>query len=376
MDKDILKALEVLNDANPYATFLNQSTLSRVDSWIDTGSYALNAIISGSCFKGIPMGRVTVLAGESQTFKTGFLMRILANAQKLGKTVIIFDSENSVDPESAAAAGLDIAKVKYIPCKTIEQTRNAVFNFLTKVEETKLEGKFIIAVDSLSNLQSEMEYKRMDKDNVSMDMGTKARAMKSLMQTLTNMGGYTRTTVIATSHVYDNPAELYPSLEKNMPGGKSVIYLPSVTVQIARKPTKDDGGKTIDNTLTVGQKNYSGIILRALTRKNRFIKQYLEVEMYLSFTHGLNKYYGLLDLLVGFGIVIQTGATYQLPDGTKLGYYKNFRKNINLWEENFIPALEKKIEVEWKYSSSSQDEEAELDEIEQTNGSLDIIDEK
>ena len=89
-----------------------------------------------------------------------------------------------------------------------------------------------------------------------------------------------------------------------MPGGKSVIYLPSVTVQIARKPLKDDGGKTTDSSLTVGQKSYSGIILRALTRKNRFIKQYLEVEMYLSFTNGLNKYYGLLDLMTGFNIIV------------------------------------------------------------------------
>lgn len=364
MEKDILEAFKVIDENNPYSTFLNNNTLSQVNEWIDTGSYALNAIISGSCFGGIPVGRVTVLAGESQTFKTGFLLRILANAQKAGKHVVIFDSENAIDSDAAAAAGLDIDKVKYVPCKTIEQTRNTVYNFLTKIEEKKLDGQFIIAVDSLSNLQSELECKRMGNENTSIDMGTKARAMKSLMQTLTNLGSYTRTTVIATSHVYDNPAELFPSLEKNMPGGKSVIYLPSVTVQIARKPMKDDGGKTVDSTIAVGQKSYSGIILRALTRKNRFIKQYLEVEMYLSFTHGLNKYYGLIDLLVGFGIVKNTGATYQLADGTKLGFYRNFRKDIKLWEETFIPALEQKISVEWKYSNqSNQDAEEELDQV-------------
>ena len=363
MEKDILEAFKAIDEVNPYATFLNKSTLSQVNDWIDTGSYALNAIISGSCFGGIPVGRVTVLAGESQTFKTGFLLRILANAQKLGKQVVIFDSENAIDSESASSAGLDITKVKYVPCKTIEQTRNTIFNFLTKVEEKKLEGQFVIAVDSLSNLQSELECKRMGNDNTSSDMGSKARAMKSLMQTLTNLGSYTRTTVIATSHVYDNPTELFPSIEKNMPGGKSVIYLPSVTIQIARKPMKDDGGKTVDSATTVGQKSYSGIILRALTRKNRFIKQYLEVEMYLSFTHGLNKYHGLLDLLTGFNILQGTGATYQLADGTKLGYYRNFRKDTELWEKTLIPELEKKIHTEWKYSTqSNQDADAELDE--------------
>lgn len=66
MDKNILKALEILDEGNPYSTFLNQSTLSRVDNWIDTGSYMLNAIISGKIRGGgIPSGRLTMLVGES-----------------------------------------------------------------------------------------------------------------------------------------------------------------------------------------------------------------------------------------------------------------------------------------------------------------------
>ena len=173
----------------------------------------------------------------------------------------------------------------------------------------------------------------------------------------------TKTTIICTNHIYDNPAEMFPSIEKNMPGGKSVVYLPSVTVQIARKPMKSDEGKTVDNDIAVGQKSYAGVILRALTRKNRFIKQYLETEMYLSFANGLDRYYGLIDLLVGMGIVIQAGATYQLPDGTKLGYFKNFRKDSNLWENTLLPQLEAKIKTEWSYSTETADEILESDTL-------------
>jgi RecA/RadA recombinase len=357
MEKDIRSALDSINEINPFATWLDDNALSTVNGWIDTGSYVLNAIISGSIHGGIPKGRVTMLAGESMTGKSLFVQKILANAQKEGLIPVIFDTENSIDATGATRLGLDISKIKYVPCVTIEQTRNAIFKFLTAVKEKGLEGKFIVAIDSLGNLQSELELSRMDKESTSSDMGSKARAIKSLMQTCTNFGAITRTTIICTNHVYDDPTAMYPTIEKMMPGGKSVIFLPSVTVQLARKPIKDDGGKTNDGVLAVGQKNYSGIVIRALTRKNRFIKQYLEGEMYLSFASGLDKYYGLLDLAVGLKVIIQTGATYTLENGTKLGYAKSFRKDTKLWEETILPVLESRIAKEWNYSNMDGEEE-------------------
>jgi hypothetical protein len=65
MDKDIKSALDSINEINPFATWLDDNALSTVSGWIDTGSYVLNAIISGSIHGGIPKGRVTMIAGES-----------------------------------------------------------------------------------------------------------------------------------------------------------------------------------------------------------------------------------------------------------------------------------------------------------------------
>ena len=377
MDKDVMKALDDIDSINPFATYLSDSTLSRVGGWIDTGSYVLNAIISGSIHGGIPKGRVTMLAGESMTGKSLFVQKILAKAQEEGLVPVIFDTENAIDPEGAERLGLDVSKVKYVPCISIEQTRNALFKFLTSVKEKGLEGKFIVAIDSLGNLQSELELARMGKDSTSADMGTKARAMKSLMQTCTNLGAVTQTTILCTNHVYDDPAALFPSIEKHMPGGKSCVYLPSVTVQLARKPVKSDGGKTMDGETAVGQKNYAGIIIRALTRKNRFVKQYLEGEMYLSFSSGLDRYFGMLDLAVGVEAVIQTGATYQLPDGKKLGYYKNWRKDKELWENTILPVVEERIAKVWTYSNEDDDDVPE--EVEEEAPAIkplsDLIDE-
>jgi hypothetical protein len=81
--------------------------------------------------------------------------------------------------------------------------------------------------------------------------------------------------------------------------------------------------------------------------------------MYLSFANGLDRYYGLLDLAVGFGIIVQAGATYALEDGTKLGYYKSWRKDTKLWEETIIPKIEARIKQEWVYSNNEEDEAPE-----------------
>lgn len=361
MNKDILKTLEEIDKTNDYASFLSENTLSVVNDWIDTGSYVLNAIISGSIHGGIPDGRITLFAGDSMTGKSYIIQRILGIAQKAGRVPVIYDTENAIDADGAKRLGLDPTKTKYVPVSTIEETKNSIFKFLKRVIEAGQEGKFIIAIDSLGNLDSELEVSRMEKGVTSPDMGSRARAMGSMLRSLTHLAAKARVPIIASNHVYDDPAALFPSLTKHMPGGKKVAYLPSVTVQLARKPVKDDGGKTLDGTLAVGQKKNIGVVLRALTVKNRFIKQYLEGEMYLSFSDGLSKYYGLVDLAVGLGALVQTGSTYQLPDGTKLGYYKSFRKDVDLWENTILPVIEDKIKVEWAYSNENKEDDPDED---------------
>ena len=113
-NKDIESVLDSIDEVNPFATYLNDNTLSRVDGWVDTGSYVLNSIISGSIHGGIPKGRVTMLAGESMTGKSLFVQKILANAQKQGITPVIFDTENAVDSEGCTCLMLAVQREKYV----------------------------------------------------------------------------------------------------------------------------------------------------------------------------------------------------------------------------------------------------------------------
>jgi RecA/RadA recombinase len=359
--KQIEAIFDSVDEIAPYSAYLSENKLTGVDDWIDTGSMVLNALISGSLYGGVPRGRVVQFAGPSQTFKTGFILKILANAQKKGMQVVIYDTEGAIDAEGAEAMGLDVSRVKYFTVQTAENTRNHIYNLLKKVKENGMEGKFIIAIDSLANLQSELELNRMDKENTSSDMGTFAKSIKSLLKTCTNMSTLTKTPILLTNHVYEDPSQMYPTLEKNISGGKAAVYLPSVTVQLARKPMKDDDGKTVDNTKAAAQKSYSGVIIRALTVKNRFIKQYLEGEMYLSFATGLDKYYGLLDIMKEMGVVVANGATYSDWEGTKLGFYKTWRKDAELWER-LLPELESRLKAEWSYGNKIDNEEIPEDE--------------
>lgn len=362
MDKQIVDILSEIDKTNPYATFLSDSALSNVEGWIDTGSLVLNGIISGSLFGGVPRNRLTMFAGPSMVGKSYIVQRILANAQKLGLIPVIFDSENAIDKQGAENLGLDTTKVKYVPAFSIEECRNAIYTFLTKAKEQGISDKFIIAIDSLGNLESEMQINRMEKSSTSSDMGSRAKAVKSLLRTCTTLAATTKTTILVTNHIYEDPSAMFPSLVKEMPGGKAAVYLPSVTVQLARKPIKEADAE--GDKLAAGQKSYAGVVLRALTAKNRFVKQYLEGEMYLSFERGLDKYYGLVDLAVSLGVLTQSGSSYSITKTeTKIGQYGRWKTNTELWEKTIIPGVEERIKTEWKYGNSNKIDETP-DEVE------------
>jgi RecA/RadA recombinase len=369
---DIYAAFKVLDDLNPDATFLDQNTLSRVSSWIDTGCLALNAIISGSLYGGIPSGRLTGFSGPQACGKTYIINKIIANAQKEGRFAVVFDTENAVDKDTAEALGCDPSKIKYCPVETVEQCRNQVSAFLDSVIEKGLKGKFIIAIDSLGNLVSTKEMNDVAAGKEAMDMGTRAKGLKSMMRVLTLKAAKADTPVIFSNHIYANPADMYPSLVKQQSGGSGPLYLASVLVQMAVKNEKSSGGQNsnrdaVEDVAPIA-KDINGITLRTLTIKNRFAPPFLEAEMYLNFRNGLGRYSGLLDMALGYGIVVQNGPTFALADGTKLGYYKSWRQDEDIWENKILPELEKKLQVELKYkkevieTKEEQEENVSIDE--------------
>jgi RecA/RadA recombinase len=377
MSKEIDNIFKKLDSMNSEATMLDENALSNVDTWYDTGCYALNAILGGSCRKGgIPKGRIVGFSGESMTGKTFVVNKILANAQKQGVFPVIFDTEFAIDESSTKGVGLDASKTKYVPVYTVDQCRNQLSAFLDSVIESGQQGKFIVSIDSLGNLSSQKEIDDIAKDKSAADMGLRAKSLKSMLRTLTYKAGKAGVTILFTNHTYADPGAMFPTLVKTQSGGSGPVYMASILVQLAKRNEKEgegDSGSLKTDKLAEANK-YSGVTLRALTVKNRFVPPFLEAEMYLSFKSGLNKYSGLLQMAAARGIVEQTGSTYlvgvdcgQYKKGDKLGYAKNFVKDASFFEDFIIPELDKKLAEDYKYNGNPTVED-ELEAIADEQG--------
>lgn len=343
---DVLKELDKMN---PDAAFLDENALSQVTDWIDTGCYALNGIISGSIFKGVPVGRVSGFYGPQATGKTLIANKIVANAQKKGYTPIYFDSENALDDETALRLGCDIAKIKHAPIETIGACKAQIMRILTSLIDKNLKKKAILIIDSLANLQTQKEIDDALKDHEAADMGLRAKQLSSLMRSITFRAAKAEVPIIFTNHIYENPNEMYPSLIKKQSGGLKPLYIASLLVQLSISNEKS--GESIGEVGALSSK-ISGGFIRALTAKNRFAPPFITTELYLNYKTGLSKYYGLLELAEGCGAIQKEGNTYSF-EGQKLGYASSFQNDPSFWTEDVLNKVDVSIKKNFALSNTS-----------------------
>lgn len=362
--KRIAQAMDTLREFSPMVSFLDNA-MSNVKSFEDTGCYILNALVSGHLRGGFPEARMSLLAAESSTGKTYLALQTAAKAQRAGKQIVIFDSEFAIDHEFASNLGLDTSKIIYFPVKTIEQCKNAVYKFLSNVHELGLIGQFFIIIDSLGAMISEMDYKRMEKGSDSKDMGSYAGSMKSLIKACNSLAGMTQTTIICTNHIYDDPSSMFTQLVKPMPGGKIVRYLPTTIVQLSANNVKaGDKDRKITEEAVGGSHGEVGIEIRGLGVKNRICKPLNQAYMYLSFENGLSKYYGLMDLALELGALInRTGRIYDAETDELYGYSKDIQFDAEFWE-SFIDKLQPYVEKAWHYKTEAERQAAVKKDIE------------
>lgn len=297
--------------------------------------------------------------------KSYLALQTAAFAQKAGKQIVIFDSEFAIDHEFATNLGLDTSKIIYFPVKTIEQCKNAVYKFLSNVFELGLMGQFFIIIDSLGAMISEMDYKRMEKNSSSKDMGSYSQSMKALIKACNNLAGQTQTTIICTNHIYDDPSSMYTQLVKPMPGGKIVRYLPTTIVQLNANNVKaKDSDRKIDEEAVGGSHGEVGIEIRGLGVKNRICKPFNQAYMYISFENGLSKYYGLMDLALELGALKNIGGRIRDAETDEFyGFSKDIQFDAEFWE-SFIDKLQPYIEKAWHYKTEAERREAIKKDIE------------
>ena len=285
-----------------------------VESFIDTGSYILNGLLSGSIYGGLPSNKITAFAGESATGKTFFVLgcvrQFLSDNPSGG--VIYFESESALTKDMIESRGIDSSRMIILPVATVQEFRTQATKILEKhlEESEKDRPPMMICLDSLGNLSTSKEMEDVSDGKDTRDM-TRAQMVKGTFRVLTLLGGKAKVPLVVTNHTYDQIGTLFP--QKIMGGGTGLHYAASSIVFLSKKKEKD-GTEVIGNVIHC--RNY----------KSRLTKENKMIDVLLTYNEGLNRYYGLAELGEKYGIFKKVSTRLEMPDGEKV-FLKSILKN-------------------------------------------------
>ena len=334
---DFLKNV-VKEIGNEYATLAADGIeAGDVDSYIDTGSYILNALLSGSIHGGLPSNKITALAGESATGKTYFAMGIvktfLDSNPEAG--VIYFESESAITKELIVSRGIDADRMVIVPVSTVQEFRHSVLKILDSylLQNESDRQPLFLCLDSLGMISTTKEMEDTSQGKETRDM-TRAQVLKAAFRVLTLKLGRAKVPMLVTNHTYDVVGSMFPT--KEMGGGSGLKYAASSIIYLSKKKEKD-GTEVIGN------------IIHCKNHKSRLTVENKMVDVRLTYDKGLDRHYGLLELAEKYGVFKKVSTRYELPDGTK-----QFGKTIlndpqTYFTEEIMVKIEEAAQKEFKY---------------------------
>jgi len=313
--KDIIK-----ETGNEYATLVSEGVeAGDVDNYIDTGSYTLNALLSGSIFGGLPGNKITAIAGEAATGKTYFALGIVKHFLDSNKEagVIYFESESALTKDLVENRGVDSKRMIIAPVSTVQEFRYQAIRVIDKyIEQEESKRKPIMLVlDSLGMLSTTKEMEDTAEGKETRDM-TRSQIVKAAFRVLTLKLGKAKVPMIMTNHTYDVIGSMFP--QKEMGGGQGLKYAASNVVYLTKRKEKE--GKEV-----------IGSVIHCLNWKSRLTKENAKIDVRLTYDKGLDKHYGLLDLAIKYNIFKSVSTRIELPDGTK-----QYAKTINNEPDKFF----------------------------------------
>ena len=331
--KDVIKEI-----GDDYATVANK--IDDTERTVDTGSYILNALVSGSVFGGVSGNKITAIAGETSTGKTYFSLAIVKNFldKHPDGGVMYFDTESAITKGLLESRGIDLERVGIINVVTIEQFRNRALTVVDKylgLEESDRKPMMFV-LDSLGMLSTEKEIKDALDDKQVRDM-TKSQLVKGAFRMLTLKLGQANVPLIVTNHTYDVIGAYVPT--KEMGGGSGLKYAASTIVYLSKKKEKD--GKDI-----------IGNIIKAKTAKSRLSKENQQVEIRLYYDErGLDRYYGLLELGELGGLWKNVAGRYEM-NGKKIYAKQILADPETYFTDEVMQALDEIAQKQFSYGSA------------------------
>ena len=316
------------------------SDIDETETYVDTGSYIFNALVSGSIFGGVSGNKITAIAGESSTGKTFFSLAVVKNFLDTNPDgyCLYFDTEAAVNKSLLESRGIDLSRLVVVNVVTIEEFRGkalkAVDIYLKKPVDERKPCMFVL--DSLGMLSTEKEITDALNDKQVRDM-TKSQLVKGAFRMLTLKLGQANIPMIVTNHTYDVIGAYVPT--KEMGGGSGLKYAASTIIYLSKKKEKD-GTEVIGN------------IIKAKTAKSRLSKENQDVEVRLYYDErGLDRYYGLLELGESAGMWKNVAGRYEI-NGKKL-YAKEILKNPDQYfTEEVMQQLDAAAKQQFSYGTN------------------------
>lgn len=340
--KDIVKSV-----GGDYASLASE--IVENESYVDTGSYILNALVSGSIFGGISQNKITALAAPEACGKTFIALSVVKNFLNQNEEgfCLYFDTESAITQKMLLEKGIDVNRVIIINVVTIEEFRNKLLKFVdmyTKKPESERKPCFVV-LDSLGMLSTNKEIKDTLDEKDTRDM-TKAQLIKGAFRMLTLKMGEAKIPMIMNNHLYDSMS-MYSS--KEMSGGSGLRYSASTILYISKSKEKE--GTEI-----------SGVILKFKTVKSRLSRENREVEVRLYYDQrGLDKYYGLVELGEESGIIPRIGNRYEI-NGKKIGKNVIYANPEEYFTDEILQKLDEYAQKKFKYGSTLEEESIEEDD--------------
>jgi len=299
--RDVIKQV-----GNEYAAIVDDGVeAGDVDSFIDTGSYILNGLLSGSIYGGMPSNKITALAGESATGKTYFLMGIVKSFldKDPNAGVIYFESESAITKNMVTDRGIDPKRMVVFPVTTVQEFRTQALKVLDGyLAQNEADRKpLFLCLDSLGMLSTTKEVEDTADGKETRDM-TRAQVLKAAFRVLTLKLGRAKVPMVVTNHTYDVVGSMFP--QKEMGGGSGLKYAASSIIYLSKRKDKD-GTEVVGN------------IIHCKNHKSRLTKENKMVDVRLTYDKGLDRYYGLLELAEKYEIFKKVSTRFELPDGSK-----------------------------------------------------------
>ena len=271
--------------------------------WISTGNYALNYLISGDFHKGVPLGKVTVFAGESGAGKSYFVSgNIAKSAQQQGIFVVMIDRENALDEQWLQALGVDTSEDKLLKLSMamIDDVAKTISTFMSDYK-TLPDGerpKVLFIIDSLGMLLTPTDVDQFSKGDMKGDLGRKPKALTALVRNCVNMFGSYNVGMVCTNHTYASQDMFDP--DDKISGGQGFIYASSIVVAMKKlKLKEDEAGNKISDV--------RGIRSACKVMKTRYAKPFEGVQVKIPYETGMNPYSGLVDMAEKKGLLVKSG---------------------------------------------------------------------